>query len=147
MKLSTKVRYGSRAMLDLACHRGNDPVLLKDIAKRQEISVKYLDSILSSMKAVGLVKTLRGAKGGYILNSPPSKITLKQITEALEGPLELVGCVNNKDYCHRVKSCVMHDIWHELGKAMEVVLKTTTLEDLAIRDKKKRRISDSMYFI
>jgi len=147
MKLSTKVRYGTRAMLDLACHHGNSPVLLKDIARRQEISVKYLDRILSSLKAQGLVKTLRGAKGGYILNKPPAKITLKQIAEALEGPLELVECVSNKDFCHRVNSCAMHDIWYELGKAMEVVLKTTTLEDLVIRDKKKKKSSSSMYYI
>ena len=147
MKLSTKVRYGTRAMLDLAIHYGNGPVLLKDIAKRQEISLKYLDRILSSLKTTGLVKSLRGAKGGYVLNKPPPKITVSQIVEALEGPLELVECVTNKDYCRRVKFCVMHDIWYELGKAMEVVLKTTTLEDLVIRDRKKRKSSGSMYYI
>lgn len=147
MKLSTKVRYGTRAMLDLATHYGNGPVLLKDIARRQEISLKYLDRIFSSLKAAGLVKSIRGAKGGFVLNSPPSKTTVKQIVEALEGSLELVECVSNKNFCHRVNSCVTHDIWYELGKAMEVVLKTTTLEDLVIRDKKKRRVSGSMYYI
>ncbi len=147
MKLSTKVRYGTRAMLDLAAHFGDAPVLLKDVAKRQEISLKYLDRILSSLKAAGLVKALRGAKGGYILNSPPSRISVSQIVEALEGPLELVGCIKNKNFCHRVNSCVTHDIWYELGKAMEVVLKTTSLEDLIIRDKKKNKSSGKMYYI
>lgn len=147
MKLSTKVRYGTRAMLDLARYYGNNPVLLKDIAKRQEISVKYLDHILSSLKAAGLVKTQRGAKGGYILNRHPSKITISQIVEILDGPLELVGCVSNKDFCHRVNFCVMRNIWQELGKAMEVVLKTTTLEDLVIKDKRKRKVPSSMYYI
>jgi Rrf2 family protein len=147
MKLSTKVRYGTRAMLDLAVHYGNGPVLLKDIAKRQEVSLKYLDQIFSSLRAVGLVKSLRGAKGGFVLNIAPSKITVNQIVEALEGPLELVECVNNKDFCHRVNACVMHDIWYELGKAMEVMLKTTTLEDLIIREKKKKKTSGSMYYI
>ena len=147
MRLSTKVRYGTRAMLDLAVHYGNGPVLLKDIARRQEISLKYLDRIFSSLKTASLVKSLRGAKGGYILNNQPSKITVKQILVALEGPLDLVECVRDKDFCHRIHSCVMHDIWYELGKAMELVLETTSLEDLIIRDKKKKRISGSMYYI
>lgn len=146
MKLSTKVRYGTRAMLDLATYYGNGPVLLRDIAQRQEISLKYLDRILSSLKAAGLVKTLRGAKGGYVLNSPPSKITLKQILEALEGPLDLVECINNKNFCHRVNLCVMHDIWHELTKTMEAVLKSTTLGDLVVKDKNKKKVS-KMYYI
>jgi len=147
MKLSTKVRYGTRAMLDLAAHYGNGPVLSKDIARRQEISLKYLDRIFSSLKVAGLVKSLRGAKGGFILNAAPAKITVSQIVEALEGPLELVECINNKNFCHRVNACVMHDIWYELGKAMEVVLKTTTLEDSLIRENKKKKASGSMYYI
>ncbi len=146
MRLSTKVRYGTRAMLDLACCYGDGPILLKDIAKRQEISLKYLDRIFSSLKTARLVKSLRGAKGGYILNHPPAKINIKQIVEALEGPLELVECVSNKNFCHRVNSCVMHDIWYELGKAMEIILKTTTLEDLVIRDRNKKKAS-KMYYI
>lgn len=146
MKLSTKVRYGSRAMLDLACYYKKGPVLLKDIARRQEISLKYLDRILSSLKAAGLVKTLRGAKGGYALNHAPAQITIKQIVEALEGPLVLVECVNEKNFCHRVNSCITRDIWCELGKAMEAVLKTTSLESLVMRDKEKKKIS-GMYYI
>lgn len=147
MKLSTKVRYGTRAMLDLACHHGNGPILLKDIARRQDISLKYLERIFSSLKAAGLVKSLRGAKGGFILNTAPAKITVNQIMGALEGPLELVECIKNKDFCRRVNACVMHDIWYELAKAMEIVLKTTTLDDLIIREKKKKKSSGSMYYI
>lgn len=145
MKLSTKVRYGTRAMLDLACYYRNGPVLLKDISKRQEISLKYLDRILSSLKAAGLVKTLRGAKGGYILNLPPAQITIKQIAEALEGPLALVDCLYSKTYCRKVSSCVTHDIWCELNKAMEAVLKTTTLEDLVVRENQKKKTSETYY--
>ena len=146
MKLSTKVRYGTRAMLDLAVHYSDEPVLLKDIAKRQEVSLKYLDRIFSSLRAAGLVKSLRGARGGFILNIPPSRITVNQILEALEGPLELVECVKNKNFCHRVDSCVARDIWHEVGKSMEAVLKAKTLEDLVIRDRDKKRVS-KMYYI
>jgi Rrf2 family transcriptional regulator, cysteine metabolism repressor len=147
MKLSASVRYGTRAMLDLAAHYGNGPVLLKDIASRQDISFKYLDRILSSLKAAGLVKTLRGAKGGYVLSRKPAEITVSQIVEALEGPLELVGCIGNRNFCPRVNSCVMHDIWFELGKAMEATLKATSLEDLIIRDKKKAKSGSKMYYI
>jgi Rrf2 family cysteine metabolism transcriptional repressor len=147
MKLSTKVRYGTRAMLDLACFYGNGPILLKDIARRQEISVKYLDRILTSLRTAGLVKALRGAKGGYVLNMQPAKINLLQIVEALEGPIELVGCVKNKNFCKRVNFCVAHDIWYELGRAMEAILKTTTLDDLVIKDKKKKKAQDKMYYI
>jgi Rrf2 family protein len=146
MKLSTKVRYGTRAMLDLASHFKQDrPVFLKDIAARQEVSLKYLDRILSSLKAASLVKALRGAKGGYILGRAPAQINLKDILEALEGPLELVGCVSNNNYCRRVNACVAHDIWYELGRAMEAVLKTTSLEDLLKREKKKGH--GKMYYI
>jgi Rrf2 family transcriptional regulator, cysteine metabolism repressor len=147
LKISTKVRYGIRAMLDLAMHYGNRPVLLKDISHRQGLSLKYLDRILVALKVVGLVKSLRGAKGGYVLNEKPAKITMYQILKALEGPIELVGCVSNKSYCHKNGSCVMHDIWNELGRAMEGTLKSTSLEDLIIRERKKNRNSERMYYI
>lgn len=147
LKLSTRVRYGTRAMLDLAVHYGSGPVLLKDISGRQSYSLKYLDRILVALKTAGLVKSLRGAKGGYVLNRKPSDITMIQILEAIDGPIELVECVADKNYCNRIGSCVMHDIWCELGKAMEGVLKTTTLEDLIIRDKKKHKASGRMYYI
>ncbi len=147
MRLSTKVRYATRAMLDLAIHYGNSPVLLKDIARRQEISLKYLDRIFSSLKAAGLVKAFRGAKGGYVLSRGPSEVKVNQIVEALEGPFELVGCIDNKNFCRRVDFCVTHDIWYELGKAMEGVLKATTLEDLIIRERGKKRAPEKMYYI
>ena len=136
-----------RAMLDLAVHYADSPIFLKDIARRQEISLKYLDRICSSLKAAGLLKTARGSKGGFTLSRPPAEIALKEIVEVLEGPLDLVECVSDKNFCHRVNFCVTHDIWYELGKAMEGVLDATTLEDLVIRDKKKRKTAGAMYYI
>jgi len=141
------VRYGTRAMLDLANFYGRGPVLLRDIAKRQEISIKYLDRILSTLKAAGLVKALRGAKGGYELNRNPSKITLAQIVKALDGRTELVECVGNRDYCKRINFCIMNDIWSQLSNAIEAMLDSKTLEDLVNSDKNKRNLADSMYFI
>ena len=147
IKLSTRVRYGTRAMLDLACHYGNGPVLLKDVAKRQNLSLKYLDRILFSLKSAGLVKALRGAKGGYSLSIHPAQITLKQVVEAFDGPIQLVECINSRSYCQRVNTCVTHDIWGELGRAIETTLKSTTLEDLIIRSEEKKRSTDTMYYI
>ena len=147
MKLSTKVRYGTRAMLELACSYGKGPVLLRDISSRQEISLKYLDRILSSLKAAGLVKTLRGAKGGYALSRLPAEVTLKHIVEALEGRVELVACVNNQQICPRVQSCVTHDLWQEMESSIEGFLARTTLEDLVDRDRDKRKLSPKMYYI
>lgn len=147
MKLSTKVRYSTRAMFDLAAHHGNGPVLLKDIAQRQEISLKYLERIFSSLKTAGLVKAYRGSKGGYALSQPPSQVKVSSIVEAVEGPFELVECVGSKTACRRVNSCVMHDVWNELGKTMAGVLSAATLEDLLTRDKKKNKVSGKMYYI
>lgn len=147
IKLSTRVRYGTRAMLDLACHYGENPVLLKDVARRQNISLKYLDRILFSLKSAGLVKSLRGAKGGYLLSMHPAQITLKQVVEAFDGPIRIVGCINDKSYCQRVNTCATHDIWGELSKAIEATLKSTTLEDLIIRSREKKKSADNMYYI
>ncbi|MFY9402414.1 MAG: Rrf2 family transcriptional regulator [Candidatus Omnitrophota bacterium] len=147
IKLSTKVRYGTRAMLDLACHYGDGPVLLKDVARRQGVSLKYLERILTSFKPMGLVKSLRGAKGGYSLSFHPSQINLKQVVEALDGEIRIVGCIKDKVYCQKVNSCVTHDIWEELSKAIEATLKSTTLEDLIIRSREKKKSPDNMYYI
>lgn len=147
MKISTKGRYGMRAMLDLAVNYAQSPILLKDVARRQEISLKYLDRICSSLKAAGLLKSSRGSKGGFTLSRPPDEITLKEIVEVLEGPLVLVGCTSDKKFCKRIGSCVTRDIWYELSRAMEAVLGSKTLEDLVKRERKKRKSTGSMYYI
>jgi len=145
MKLSTRIRYGARAMLDLAHYYGSNPVYLKDVARRQEISLKYLDRIFSSLKARGLVRTIRGPKGGYTLNSPPEKITLGQIMEALDGPVELVACVHHEDNCHRSESCLMRQVWQDLGENMKKMLNSTSLQDLLTRGSRDKH--SKMYYI
>jgi Rrf2 family cysteine metabolism transcriptional repressor len=147
MKISTKGRYGMRAMLDLAVNYAQSPVLLKDIARREEISLKYLDRICSSLKAAGLLKSSRGSKGGFTLSRPPDEITLKEIVEALEGPLDLVGCLSDKNFCKRMNFCVTRDVWYELSRAMEAVLASKSLEDLVRREKKKNKSGKAMYYI
>jgi len=147
MKLSTKVRYGTRAMIDLALNYKDSPVLLKDIARRQEISVKYLERIFTALKNAGLVKSLRGAKGGFVLNISPSRIVLDQIVEAIDGPINLVECTRDKNVCKRVKYCAARDIWYELTEVIKENLKAITLEDLVKKEKEKKKLSSSMYHI
>lgn len=116
IRLSTKGRYGARLMLELALQYGKGPILLKDIAKRQEISEGYLEHLLPPLKSAGLINSSRGAHGGYILAKALSEITLKEIVQTLEGSLSPVECVDTPTVCQRVRSCVTRDIWKKLGK-------------------------------
>jgi Rrf2 family protein len=137
MKLSTRGRYGVRMMLELALHYGEGPVLLKEIAGRQGISEKYLWQLINPLKTTGLVNSLRGAHGGYILGKPPEAISLKAILQILEGSLCLVDCVDNPSLCERSLSCISRDIWGEASKNMQQTLEDTTLAALVERQKEK----------
>lgn len=126
MKLSTKARYGMRAMIDLALHCGDRPVLLKEIAKRQEVSMKYLDHIISALKAQGLVKNVKMKHGGYMLTKPPSKIKAYDVVRAVEGPLTPVECVDDPKICERSSFCVTIDLWRQIKESIIAVLQRTT---------------------
>jgi Rrf2 family protein len=145
MKLSTKGRYGVRLMIDLASHYGEVPVLLREISGREEISEKYLWHLINPLKTAGLVTATRGAHGGYILAKPPSRITLKEILQVLEGPMCLVDCVEKPSTCSRVPVCSARDMWSEIADGIDLILTTTTLADMAERQKTKRekRASDN----
>jgi Rrf2 family cysteine metabolism transcriptional repressor len=147
MKLSTRGRYGLRALLDLALHQGEGLVLLKDIARRQEFSLPYLEHLIAPLIAAGLVKSTRGARGGVSLLKPPSEIKLSEVVQLLEGSITLVDCVNNPALCHRSALCVTRDIWVEMKEAMSQVLDSTTLQDLVERQKRKGRPEEMMYYI
>jgi Rrf2 family protein len=137
MKLSTRGRYGVRLMLDLALHCGEGPILLRDIAQRQKISEKYLWQLINPLKTTGLVNSLRGAHGGYILGKAPEAISLREILQVLEGPLCMVGCVDNPSLCERADSCIFRNIWEEASNNMRQTLEDTTLAALIKRHKKK----------
>jgi len=141
MRLSTKSRYGMRLMLDLALHYGKGNILLKDIAKRQEISLGYLEQLLPPLKAAGLVISGRGVHGGYALARPPSKTTLKDIVETMEGSLAPVRCVDNPAICHRANYCVTIDVWRELKEKISGTLGSITLQDLLGHRKEKLETS------
>ena len=147
MKLSTKGRYGLRALLDLALHRDEGLVQLKDIARRQEVSLPYLEHLIAPLIAAGVVKSTRGARGGVLLLKLPSEIKLGDVVQLLEGSITPVDCVNNPALCHRTTFCVTRDIWVEMKEAMSQVLDSMTLQDLVERQKRKDRPKEVMYHI
>lgn len=147
MKLSTRGRYGLRALLDLALHQGEGLVLLKDIARREEVSLPYLEHLITPLIAAGMVQSTRGARGGVLLLKPPSEIKLSEVVQLLEGSIGPVDCVNNPALCHRSAFCVTRDIWVEMKEAMSQVLDSTTLQDLVERQKRKDRPEEMMYHI
>ena len=125
-------------MLDLALNYGKGPILLKDVARRQEISIRYLEQLIAPLKASGLVKSSRGSKGGYVLSKPPADIKLSEIIYALEGSIEPVECVTHPQGCRRSKNCVTRDIWGEIYQAIQGILESNTLQDLVKRHFKKQ---------
>jgi len=147
MKLSTRGQYATRALLDLALHQGEEPVLLKDIAQRQQISLRYLEHLITPLIAAGIVLSTRGPRGGVSLARPPDEIRLSEVIQLLEGSIAPVKCVNNPGICTRSELCVTRDIWGELKKAINGVLDSTTLQDLVERQKRKERPKEVMYYI
>lgn len=137
MKLSTKGRYGVRMMIDLAVHYGEGPVLLRDIARREAISEKYLSNLISPLKGIGLVEATRGVHGGFVLGKAPADITMKEIVEVLEGPLGLVDCVQKPTVCNRSTFCIARDLWSEAAAGLSKTLRKYTLADMAERQKAK----------
>jgi Rrf2 family protein len=137
MKLSTRGRYGVRLMFDLALHYGEGPIYLKDIAERQEVSVKYLWQLINPLKTKGLVNSTRGAHGGYVLGKEPGLISLKEILQVLEGSLCLVDCVDTPSLCERSPSCISRDIWEEASKGLQQMLENTTLATMVLKQKEK----------
>lgn len=147
MRLSTKSRYGARALLQLALFYGRGPVHLKEIAKKQQISLKYLEQLIASLKAAGLVKSVRGAKGGYLLSRPPEEIPLIEVFQVLEGSLAPVECVEDAKTCERAGSCATRDVWKDMKEALDKVLDPLTLKDLVQKHRKKTTPPELMYYI
>jgi Rrf2 family transcriptional regulator, cysteine metabolism repressor len=142
MRISTRARYGTRAMLDLALHYdGGGTVMVKEVAERQQISPRYLEQLLFTLKLTGMVRSTRGTKGGFSLSKHPSEIKLIDIVEALDGSIAPVGCVDEPDQYARSCYCATHDIWVEVKNAASKVLSSVTLEDLANRQKGKETLA------
>jgi Rrf2 family protein len=143
MRISTRTRYGLRLMVNLALNYDKGYTFLKDVAKSEGISEKYLSLIVIPLKAAGMLSTIRGVHGGYILSKHPSKISVKDIVEILEGDLNLVECSRDEKYCFKSDNCVAHDIWYGLSENITDYLNSFDLEKLAeIQGKKSREIPD-----
>jgi len=130
MRMSTRGRYGLRAMFELARAFGQAPLLMSTVAERQGLSRKYLHALLTTLKSAGLVRSVRGTGGGFALTRPPVEIRLSEVLRALEGPLSLVDCVADGRACDRVNRCPARGVWQELAGAVEGVLHNVTLDDL-----------------
>jgi Rrf2 family protein len=129
MKLSTRTRYAIRAILELAENFGRGPLQTRVIAKHQDISIKYLEQLMSLLKSADLVRSVRGAKGGYMLSKPPEKIKLSDVFVIFEGPVVTVECVANENYCARAVDCIARQVWSEVQRAVKNVLQSMTLQD------------------
>ncbi len=137
VQISTRGRYGLRAMFELARGFGRAPVQMSTVAERQGLSRKYLHALLTALKAASLVRSVRGSGGGFVLARPPAEIKLSEVLRALEGPLSLVDCVADKRACDRSNHCPARRVWQELAGAVENVLDNVTLQDLVAPEKRK----------
>jgi len=135
MKLSTRTRYGIRAIIELGQYEGTRPLQLKTIADRQDISIKYLEQLMGLLRSAGLVRSVRGSKGGYALGRPADQIKLSEVFRCLEGPVTTTECVEDGDVCKRSADCVAREVWVEVEAAIHNVLDSITLEDLVKRAK------------
>ena len=142
MKLSSRTRYGMRAILELALEYGKAPLQIKTIAQREDISNKYLEQLIAMLKASGLVRSLRGPKGGYLLARPPAEIQLKDVFLTLEGPMVPAECLEHPEYCSRCTDCATRQIWQELQEAVFGVLESVTLADLVERTMRLKKTSN-----
>jgi len=141
MRISTKGRYGLRAMVELARHWGRGgPLEMRVITERQQIPRKYLHALLTSLRAAGLVRSLRGSHGGYTLSRAPEEINVRDIVVALEGPIVLVDCNERGTPCQLFDCCTTRDLWQELSEMVEQRLAAVTLNDLA-RAKRPTRVA------
>ena len=141
MKLSTRTRYGIRAILELAENTGKGPLQIRTIAQRQAISVKYLEQLMAMLKSAGFVRSIRGSKGGYVLAKAANQIKLSDCFNVLEGTVTTVECVDNDSFCARAADCVVRDVWAQVQQAIENVLESVTLQDLVEKAKGKNALN------
>jgi Rrf2 family protein len=127
LRLSTKGQYGVRAMYEIARGYPDTPVTIKGISERQDVSVAYLEQILNKLRKAGLIKSVRGPGGGYVLTKSPEAITISEILNELEGPVAITSCLNPEEGCVRADGCVTHMLWKALGEQIDAFLNTITL--------------------
>lgn len=129
MKLSTKGRYGVKAMVELAIRYGKEPVSIKTISERQNISEYYLEQLFSTLRKSGLIKSIRGAMGGYVLSKAPDEIRIYDILEVLEGPIEISHCLDTES-CNNIDCCATRLVWKKIKDSIDNVTMSITLKDI-----------------
>lgn len=130
LRLSTKGQYGVRAMFEVAMGYPDNPVTIKEISEKQDVSVPYLEQILNKLRKAGIIKSVKGPGGGYLLSRGPGAITIAAILNELEGPIAITSCLAPEEGCSRVDGCVTHLLWKSLGANIEAFLETITLDTL-----------------
>ncbi|HWI54921.1 MAG TPA: Rrf2 family transcriptional regulator [Desulfobacteria bacterium] len=146
MKISTKGHYGVQAMFDLAQHFGEGPISLKSVAERQGLSEHYLEQLIAVLRKAGLVKSVRGAQGGYILARQPNDIKVGDIIRVLEGPIAPEECVKEEDaeQCLKAEFCITRSVWERVRISIEDVLDSISLADMC-KDAEKAKMNKNYY--
>lgn len=143
MKLSTKGRYGVKAMFELALNYGNEPISIKSIAEKQAISEYYLEQLFGTLRKAGLITSSRGAMGGYVLSKPPNEVSAADILNVLEGPIEISECISDDLMnCSKADYCATRLLWLKISSSVNDVINSVTLQDMVndyqeIKDKNK----------
>ncbi len=132
MRFSTRGRYGVQIMLDLALHNAEGPISLKSVAERQKLSENYLEQLVPELRKAGLVKSVRGSQGGYVLAKQPEDINIGDVIRVLEGPIAPVECTNQTgtDCCEKTQFCVTREVWVKVSDSINNVVDSISLADL-----------------
>ncbi len=144
--LSTKIRYATRTLIDIALHSMGKPIPLHEISERQGISLKYLEGIATGLKSAGLLTGVKGPAGGYLLGRPAEKITLFDTISAFGGPVALVGCVSDSSSCERSSSCAAYEAWREISDLINKKLGSISISQLAARQREKEKSGEALVY-
>ncbi len=142
MKISTKGRYGVRILLDLALHDNETPRLIRDISQSQQISEKYISRLIISLRKAHMVRSIRGAKGGFRLAKQPEELTLLDIVEVMEGPISIIDCVRCPEKCQKAEKCATREVWERLNSDIQESMRKITLADIIRNYQKNSDVFD-----
>lgn len=141
MKISTKGRYGLRILMDLALHQSEKPRLIRDIAKSQQISEKYISRLVIALRKAGMIRSVRGVNGGFHIAMKPEEITLLDVIEVMEGPLSIVDCVSMPKKCTHSENCTPREVWCKLNDDIRGLMRGTTLADILASYEKQKALN------
>jgi Rrf2 family cysteine metabolism transcriptional repressor len=141
MRFSAKAEYGVKAILELATQPGREPVQVRNIAKNQGLPVRFLEQVMSALKKAGLVESVRGAQGGYLLNRSPKEISLGDVLKAIDGQMTEMRCISDRKQpkCEDAGNCVVQDVWAEVKHSFINILNSISLQDICDRKRQKER--------